>query len=56
MEYVGVGIQISATLPFIMTEKVLMVMVEVDIGLIPSPLPTIIQVSFVDIWVLYSRS
>ena len=37
------GFKISDTLPFTIMEKVLMVMGEVDLGIRPSPIPTIIQ-------------
>ena len=40
-----------AILTFTITDKVLMVMVEVDIGLRPSPIPPIIQVSLVYCWI-----
>ena len=45
---VEVGLKISATLTFTMTEKVFMVVREVDIGLRPDLLPTIIHVILVD--------
>ena len=45
------GLNRSATLPFTTMEKLLMVMVEVDIGLRSSPLPPIIQVILLDYWV-----
>ena len=48
-----VGINRSETLPLKMTEKVLMVMVELDIGLIPDHITSIIQVRFPDSWVFY---
>ena len=50
-EEVEVGINIQATLPLKMTEKVLMVMGEVGIGLIPPPIPPIIQAILVYCWV-----
>ena len=48
---VEVGLKISDTLPFTMKGKVLILMVEVDLGLILAPLPLIIKVSVVDTWV-----
>ena len=45
-----------STIPFTITDKLLMLMVEVDRGIIPAPLPPIIQVILVYIWVLYSWS
>ena len=45
-----VGLKILATIPFKMMKIVLMAMGEVDIGLIPAPLPTIIQVSLIYRW------
>ena len=42
------GLKRPATLHFTLVEKLLMVMVEVDIGLRQSPLPTTIQVILVD--------
>ena len=48
---VGLGIKISATIHFIIMEKLLMVMREVYIGLRIAPLPPIIQVILVDSWV-----
>ena len=42
MENVDLGINIPAIFPFTFLDKVLMVMVEVDIGPRSSPLPTII--------------
>ena len=51
MEDVELGLKRSATLPFTITEKVLMFMGEVDIGLRPAILPPIIQVSLVDHWI-----
>ena len=41
---------ILATLPFTMTYKVLIVMWEFYIGLIPDPLPPIIQLILIDCW------
>ena len=38
-----VGLKISATLPFTMIDKVLMMMGDMDIGLIPYTLPIIIR-------------
>ena len=40
-----------ATLPFKTVYKVLVVMGDVDIGLRPAPLPSIIQVSLVYSWI-----
>ena len=51
MEDVYLGLKRPATLPFSITGKVLMVMVELDIGLIPAPIPPTIQVSLVGRWV-----
>ena len=48
MEDVDLGLNILATLLFTIVEKVLIVMGEVDIGIIPEPLPTTIQVILVD--------
>ena len=45
-----------STIPFTITDKLLMLMVEVDRGIIPAPLPPIIQVILVYIWVFYSWS
>ena len=42
MEDVYLGLKISATIPFTIVDKLLMVMGEVDIGIIPSPIPPII--------------
>ena len=50
----SVVLNILSTIYFEMMEKVFMVMVEVDIGLIPDPLLPIIQVSLVDRWVFLS--
>ena len=47
MEDVESGLKRLAARTFKITEKVLMVMVEVDIGLVPDPLPSIIQVRLV---------
>ena len=44
---VEVGINRSATLPFTITQKVLMAMGEVYLGLILDPIPPIIQVCLV---------
>ena len=44
VQEVEVGLKISETIIFTTTEKVLMVMGEVDLGHISVPLPTIIQV------------
>ena len=41
-EDVYLGIKIPAIIPFTVLEEVLMVMLEVGIGLIPTPLPPII--------------
>ena len=49
---VEVGLKISSTLTFIMLEKVLMVMGEVDIGLRPALIYSIIQTILVYHWVL----
>ena len=46
-----VGLKISDNIPFTMMDKVLMVMVEVDIGLRPAPISPIIQVCLVNHWV-----
>ena len=48
MEDVYLGPKRPSTIPFKIMEKVLMVMVEFDIGLIPATLPPIIQVGLVD--------
>ena len=48
MEDVYLGLNRPDTLPFTTMDKVLMVMVEVDIGLRTDPITTIIQVSLVD--------
>ena len=45
---VEVGIRILANIPFTMMDKVFMVMVEVGIGIIPAPIPPIIQGILVD--------
>ena len=45
---VEVCLNISATITYSILDQVLMVMGEVDIGLIPALLPLIIQVIFVD--------
>ena len=50
-EGVEVDLQRSSNLPFTMPEKSLMVTGEFYIGIIPAPLPPIIQVSLVDCWV-----
>ena len=42
VKYVVIGIKRSATLPFMMTEEVLMVIGEMDLALRPVLLPTII--------------
>ena len=41
MEDVDLGLNITATLNFTIVEKVLMVIVEVDIGILPATLPPI---------------
>ena len=46
-----VGLKISATLPFKILEKLLMVMGEVDIGLTPDLIPPTIQAILVYHWV-----
>ena len=51
MEDMEVDINKSATINFTTTEKVLMVMGEVDIGLRPAPFPPIIKVILLDFWV-----
>ena len=51
MEDMEVDINKSATINFATTEKVLMVMGEVDIGLRPAPHPHTIQERLVDHWV-----
>ena len=51
MEDVYLGFNRPASITFKIMEKVLMEMVEVDIGLRPSPLSTIIQVRLVYNWV-----
>ena len=51
MEDVYLGFIRPASITFKIMEKVLMEMVEVDIGLRPSPLSTIIQVRLVYHWV-----
>ena len=48
-----VGLNRSTTCPFSMLDKVLMVLVEVDLGLIPSLLPPIIKVIMVDFFCSY---
>ena len=48
---VELSLNISATLPFTMMDKVLMLMGDVEIGLIPAPLPHTIQLSLVYCWV-----
>ena len=49
---VEVGLKISSTITFSIVYKVLIVMVEVDICLRPTPLPPIIQVGLVYHWFL----
>ena len=51
MEDMELGHKLSATLPLIITEKLLIVMGEVYIGLRPSPIPPKIQVILVDCWI-----
>ena len=51
MQYMKVSLNRSATVPFTIMERVLIVMVEVDLCLRPSPLPTTIQLCLVDHWV-----
>ena len=51
MEDGYLGLKRLATLLFKAMDTVFMVMVEVDIGIIPDPLPPIIQVILVDFWV-----
>ena len=50
IEELEVVLKISTTLPFTMTYKLLMVMLEADIGLIADPFPPIIQLILVDCW------
>ena len=50
MEVVDSGIKILATIPFTIVDKLLIVMGEMDIGIIPDPLPPIIQVVLVNYW------
>ena len=52
MQDMKLGINIPVTITFTITDKVLMVMGEVDMGLKSSPFPPIIQVSLVDSYVL----
>ena len=52
VQEVEVGLKISTNLTFEMLEKVLMVMVEVDIGLIPALLPPIMKLILVYHYVL----
>ena len=47
---VEVSLDRSATLLFKILDKVLVVMLELVIGIIPAPLPPIIQVFFIDHW------
>ena len=51
VKYAEVVLKISTTIPLTMTEKVLMIMGEVDIGLRPAPHPHTIQERLVDHWV-----
>ena len=53
MKDVEVGLNISATLNFMIIDKVLIVTVEVDIGIRPDLLTPTIQVLLVDHWVLW---
>ena len=48
MEDVDLSLNIQSNLPFTKIKKLCMVMVEVDIGFIPSPLPPIIQAVLLD--------
>ena len=48
VEVMEFGHKRVANLTFTITDKVLMMVVEVDLGLRPSPIPPIIQVSLVD--------
>ena len=52
MQDLEVGLKRPANINFTMMYKVLMVMGEVDLGLIPSPILTIVQVCLLDHWVL----
>ena len=45
---VEVVFSILANIPFAIMDKVFMVMVEVGMGIIPAPIPAIIQVILVD--------
>ena len=49
---VEVGLKRSSTLPFTILEKVFMMMGEVDIGIILTLIPIIVQGILVDHWVL----
>ena len=51
MEYVDLVLKRPASIPFKILEKVLVVMVEVDISIIPDNLPPITQVGVVYWWV-----
>ena len=51
MEYVDLVLKRPASIPFKIVEKVLVVMVEVDISIIPDNLPPITQVGVVYWWV-----
>ena len=50
VQAVEAGLKRSSTLPFTVLDKVLMVMGDVDIGLIPALIPPIIQVILVYHW------
>ena len=51
MKYVDLVLKRPASIPFKIVEKVLVVMVEVDISIIPDNIPTITQVGVVYWWV-----
>ena len=51
MEYVDLVLKRPASIPFKIVEKVLVVMVEVDISIIPDNFPPITQVGVVYWWV-----
>ena len=48
MEDMDIGCKIPSCITFTIVKKVLMMMVEMEIGIRPAPLPTIIQVGSVD--------
>ena len=48
MEYVYLGLNIPSTIIFTIMDKVLMVMGDLDIGIRPTTIPTIIQVILLD--------